>query len=267
MDCPGKQSCYGKAILRFATAHICSLVYMFKVFQAVCVCLACLTPVIYSETLPFISELFGRQNQSFARDKPYAQGNPQKDPPNPSGQVFVRSASFLDTAGAKRRLLKFRRAEKIYNQGDLAKSVKYIRDGGVRLSAINESGKEAVVAVLGPGDFFGEEECLAGQRVCIGTATAILPTSVLSIDKDEMTRVRRTEHALSDRFISHILTRNIRIEEDLVDQLFNSGEKCLARSFSCKRAMAKTTSRTGRFPKYRRRCWRKLSTQPGREFS
>ena len=116
---------------------------------------------------------------------------------------------FLDTAGAKRRLLKFRRAEKIYNQGDPAKSVKYIREGGVRLSVINENGKEAVVAVLGPGDFFGEG-CLAGQPVCMGTATAILPTSVLSIDKEEMMRVLRTEHALSDRFIAHILTRNIR---------------------------------------------------------
>jgi CRP/FNR family transcriptional regulator, cyclic AMP receptor protein len=136
---------------------------------------------------------------------------------------------FLDTAGAKRRLLKFRRTEKIYNQGDPAKSVQYIREGGVRLSVVNESGKEAVVAVLGPGDFFGEG-CLAGQPVCMGTATAILPTSVLSIDKEEMMRVLRTEHALSDRFISHILTRNIRIEEDLVDQLFNSSEKRLARA-------------------------------------
>ena len=136
---------------------------------------------------------------------------------------------FLDTAGAKRRLLKFRRAENICNQGDPAKSVKYIREGGVRLSVINETGKEAVVAVLGPGDFFGEG-CLAGQSVCMGTATAILPTSLLSIDKNEMMRVLRTEHALSDRFISHILTRNIRIEEDLVDQLFNSSEKRLARA-------------------------------------
>ncbi len=136
---------------------------------------------------------------------------------------------FLDTAGAKRRLLKFRRAENICNQGDPAKSVKYIREGGVRLSVINETGKEAVVAVLGPGDFFGEG-CLAGQSVCMGTATAILPTSLLSIDKNEMMRVLRTEHALSDRFISHILTRNIRIEEDLIDQLFNSSEKRLARA-------------------------------------
>jgi CRP/FNR family transcriptional regulator, cyclic AMP receptor protein len=85
--------------------------------------------------------------------------------------------TFLDTAGARRRLLKFRRGEKIYSQGDLAKSVKYIQEGGVRLSVINENGKEAVVAVLGPRDFFGEG-CLAGQTVCMGTATAIVPTSI-----------------------------------------------------------------------------------------
>jgi CRP-like cAMP-binding protein len=146
-------------------------------------------------------------------------------PKKPSFDLQV----FLDTTGATRRLLKFRRAEKIYSQGDPAKSVEYIQQGGVRLSVINEDGKEAVVAVLGPGDFFGEG-CLAGQPICMGTATAIVPTSILAIDKDEMMRLLRTEHALSDLFISHMLTRNIRIEEDLVDQLFNSSEKRLARA-------------------------------------
>src|SRR5271155_4527334 len=137
--------------------------------------------------------------------------------------------AFLDTAGATRRVQKFRQAEKIYRQGEPARSVNYIQEGGVRLSIINEGGKEAVVAVLGPGDFFGEG-CLAGQPVCMGTATAIGPTSILSIGKTEMMRVLRTEHALSDLFIAHMLTRNIRIEEDLVDQLFNSSEKRLARA-------------------------------------
>jgi CRP/FNR family transcriptional regulator, cyclic AMP receptor protein len=136
---------------------------------------------------------------------------------------------FLDTADAARRLLKFRRVEKIYSQGDPARSVMYIQQGGVRLSVGSESGKEAVVAVLGPRDFFGEG-CLAGQPVCMATATAIVPTSILAIDKDEMMRVLRTEHAFSDLFISHMLTRNIRVEEDLVDQLFNSSEKRLARA-------------------------------------
>jgi len=136
---------------------------------------------------------------------------------------------FLETAGVARQIVKFRRAEKIYSQGDPARGVKYIQEGGVKLSVISEAGKEAVVAILGPGDFFGEG-CLAGHPVCMGTATAIVPTSILLIEKDEMMRVLRTEHALSDRFISHMLTRNIRVEEDLVDQLFNSSEKRLARS-------------------------------------
>jgi CRP/FNR family transcriptional regulator, cyclic AMP receptor protein len=126
--------------------------------------------------------------------------------------------AFLDTSGAARRVVKFRRSEKIYTQGDPAKGVKYIQNGGVKLSVINEDGKEAVVAILGPGDFFGEG-CLAGQLVCMGTATAIVPTSILFIEKKEMMRALRTEHAFSDLFISHILTRNIRIEEDLIDQL------------------------------------------------
>lgn len=127
---------------------------------------------------------------------------------------------FLDTAGVARQVIKFRRSEKIYSQGDPAKGVKYIQKGGVKLSVVNEVGKEGVVAILGPGDFFGEG-CLAGQPVCMTTATAIVPTSMLFIGKNEMMRVLRTEHALSDLFISHMLTRNIRIEEDLIDQLFD----------------------------------------------
>jgi len=153
----------------------------------------------------------------------------KKSRETPRGDLAFDLRVFLDTAGATRRLLRFRRGDTIYSQGDPAKSVRYIQEGGVRLSVINESGKEAVVAVLGPGDFFGEG-CLAGQPVCMGTATAIALTSVLSIDKAEMMRVLRTEHALSDLFIAHMLTRNIRIEEDLVDQLFNSSEKRLARA-------------------------------------
>ncbi len=137
--------------------------------------------------------------------------------------------AFLDTSGAARRIEKFRRCERIYSQGDPARGVKYIQTGGVKLSVINEDGREAVVAILGPGDFFGEG-CLAGQPVCMGTATAMVPTSILFIERKEMMRALRTEHAFSDLFISHMLTRNIRIEEDLVDQLFNSSEKRLARS-------------------------------------
>ena len=125
--------------------------------------------------------------------------------------------------------MEFGRKETIYSQGDLSKNVLYIQKGGVRLSVVNETGKQAVVAVLGPGDFFGEG-CLAGQPRRIGTATAIAATTTLVIDKTEMIRVLHVEHEFSDRFISFMLARNIRIEEDLVDQLFNSSEKRLART-------------------------------------
>jgi CRP/FNR family transcriptional regulator, cyclic AMP receptor protein len=137
--------------------------------------------------------------------------------------------AFLDSAGIARKVTEFRKKETIFAQGDSAKEVLYIQKGGVRLSVVNEAGKEAVVAVLGPGDFFGEG-CLAGQPIRIGTATAIGPTTALVIEKKEMTRVLHGEHAFSDRFISYMLSRNIRIEEDLVDQLFNSSEKRLART-------------------------------------
>ncbi len=137
--------------------------------------------------------------------------------------------AFLDSAGAARKVAEFQRKQTIFSQGDDSKNVMYIQKGGVRLSVVNELGKEAVVAMLGPGDFFGEG-CLAGQAVHMGTATAITLTTVLVIEKQEMIRVLHTEHEFSDRFLSHMLVRNIRIEEDLVDQLFNSSEKRLART-------------------------------------
>src|ERR1700687_1369646 len=137
--------------------------------------------------------------------------------------------AFLDSAGVARKIVQYRRSQKIYSQGDPASSVMYIQSGGVKLSVVNEVGKEAVVGILGPGDFFGEG-CMAGQRICMGTATAITPTAILDIEKNEKMRVLHAEHALSDRFMSYILSRNIRIEEDLIDQLFNSSEKRLART-------------------------------------
>ena len=132
--------------------------------------------------------------------------------------------AFLDSAGLAREIVQYRRSQQIYAQGEPATSVMYIQNGGVKLSVVNEVGKEAVVGILGPGDFFGEG-CLAGQRICMATATAITPTSILEIEKNEMMRVLHAEHALADRFMSYILSRNIRIEEDLIDQLFNSSEK------------------------------------------
>jgi CRP/FNR family cyclic AMP-dependent transcriptional regulator len=137
--------------------------------------------------------------------------------------------AFLDSAGVARKIVEYRRSQKIYAQGEPATSVMYIQSGGVKLSVVNEVGKEAVVGILAPGDFFGEG-CLAGQDIWMGTATAITPTAILVIEKDEMMRVLHAEHALSDRFMFYILSRNIRIEEDLIDQLFNSSEKRLART-------------------------------------
>ena len=105
----------------------------------------------------------------------------------------------------------------------------YLQSGSLKLTVVNEVGKEAVVAILGPGDFFGEG-CLAGQSVRIGTATAMTSSTMLIIEKNEMLKLLHEEHALSDRFIKFMLARNIRIEEDLIDQLFNSSEKRLART-------------------------------------
>ncbi len=137
--------------------------------------------------------------------------------------------AYLATAGGARKVTELKGAEVIYSQGDAAKAVMYLRAGGVKLSVVSESGKEAVVAILGPGDFFGEG-CLAGQSVRMGTATAVTTSTVLVIEKNEMFKVLHDQHELSDRFIHFMLARNIRIEEDLVDQLFNSSEKRLART-------------------------------------
>ncbi len=136
---------------------------------------------------------------------------------------------FFDSAGLGRKVGKFRGKETVFAQGDPAKNVMYIQEGGVKLTVTNETGKEAVLAILGPGDFFGEG-CLAGQSNCMATATTIAPTTVLVIEKNEMLRVLHAEHAFSDRFVAYILARNIRIEQDLIDQLFNSSEKRLART-------------------------------------
>ena len=125
--------------------------------------------------------------------------------------------------------MEYRRNAVIFTQGDPCEHVLYIQKGGVKLSVLSKAGREAVVAMLGPGEFFGEG-CLAGQSVRMGTATAIADSTILLVDKVQMVRLLHRQHALSDRFITHMLARNIRIEEDLVDQLFNSSEKRLART-------------------------------------
>lgn len=147
----------------------------------------------------------------------------------PSSKKTFNAQNFLESAGLSRKIAEFGKKETIFSQGDVCKDVLYIQKGGVRLSVVNEAGKEAVVAIFGPGDFFGEG-CLAGQPIRLGTATAIAPTTALLIGKKEMIRALHEEHELSDRFIAYMLARNIRVEEDLIDQLFNSSEKRLART-------------------------------------
>jgi CRP-like cAMP-binding protein len=127
------------------------------------------------------------------------------------------------------RTVRFATGAAIFAQGAQANSVFYVQEGGVKLSVLSSAGKEAVVAMLGPGDFFGEG-CLAGQPLRMGTANAVMRTALLRIPKRDMIRMLHEHPEFSDRFLAHMLTRNIRIEEDLVDQLFNSSEKRLART-------------------------------------
>ena len=139
------------------------------------------------------------------------------------------ASAFLDSAGAARAGVKYGRGETIFRQGDTGKDVFYIQTGGVKLSVLSRVGREAVVAMLGPGDFFGEG-CMAGQSLRMGSATAITPSVIKLVSKRRMTQLLHDEPTMSDRFIAHMLSRNIRIEEDLIDQLFNSSEKRLARA-------------------------------------
>jgi CRP/FNR family transcriptional regulator, cyclic AMP receptor protein len=154
-----------------------------------------------------------------------ARSNKKANSGNPAFDV----KSFLDSAGLGRRVAKFGAKETVFAQDDSAKNVIYIQEGGVKLTVVNETGKEAVVAILKPGDFVGEG-CLAGQSICMVTATTIAPTTVVVIEKDEMTRMLHKEQEFSGRFIAYMLARNIRVEEDLIDHLFNSSEKRLART-------------------------------------
>jgi len=137
--------------------------------------------------------------------------------------------AYLESTGVANTILKYGRGENIFTQGDPCEHVMYIQSGGVKLSVLSKSGREAVVAMLGPGDFFGEG-CLAGQPFRMGSATAITPSMIMHVAKQKMVGLLHKQHAMSDRFIAHMLARNIRIEEDLIDQLFNSSEKRLARA-------------------------------------
>ena len=141
----------------------------------------------------------------------------------------VARAEFIEAAGIVKHVADYKAADVIFAQGDTSTTVMFIRKGTVKLSVVSKSGKEAVVGLLERGDFLGEG-CLAGQPRRMSTATALTPTTLLVLDRQEMTARLHDNPGFSDRFLSHMLARNIRIEEDLVDQLFNSSEKRLARA-------------------------------------
>ena len=145
------------------------------------------------------------------------------------GRVSFDPQSFLATVGAARTITQCPKDYKIFSQGDPAESVFYIQQGRVKLKVKSKQGKEAVIAILGGGEFLGEA-CLIGQTVCLATATTIVPSTILRIEKNEMLRVLHEERRFSDLFVPYVLSRNVRTQEDLVDQLFHSSEQRLART-------------------------------------
>jgi CRP/FNR family cyclic AMP-dependent transcriptional regulator len=163
------------------------------------------------------------------RPKSHSAGRPKARPARAKVRPGFDVRSYLESATDKQKVEQYRRGAVVFSQGDPANDIRYIQKGAIKISVLSRLGREAVVAMLGPGDFFGEGT-LAGQLVRIETATAVASSTVLVIEKDAMVRLLREEPTFSDRFISHMLGRNIRIEADLVDQLFNSSEKRLART-------------------------------------
>jgi CRP/FNR family cyclic AMP-dependent transcriptional regulator len=146
----------------------------------------------------------------------------------PKKRIFDASA-FLNSAGTARKVEDFPPGQTIYSQGDPADTILFIQHGSVRLAVVSQAGREAVVGVLVEREFFGEG-ALAGQPLRLATATAMTASRILVVPKRQMIRLLHQQHAFSDRFIAHMLARNIRLEEDLIDQLFNASEKRLART-------------------------------------
>jgi CRP/FNR family cyclic AMP-dependent transcriptional regulator len=136
--------------------------------------------------------------------------------------------TFLATIGKGRKIVPFEKKQTVFAQGDAADAVFYVQSGKVKLTVVSNNGKEATIGILGERDFFGEG-CLAGQPLRMAAATAMTDCELLRIERKVMMDVLHGEHALSDMFVTYLLTRNVRYEEDLVDQLFNSSEKRLAR--------------------------------------
>jgi len=143
----------------------------------------------------------------------------------PAAEIFA----FLNSDRVSKKRIEFRKRQTLFSQGDPARHVLYIQEGSTKVAVTSATGKQAVVAILGPGDFLGEG-CLAGQQLRIASATAMTPGSALVIEKGEMLRLLHSEHEFSDRFISYLVTRNLQTEEDLINQLFNRSEKRLARA-------------------------------------
>jgi len=174
--------------------------------------------------------------------------HPRKRPSVKPVVPAFNAQSFLNSAGLAKKVGEYEPAAVIFAQGDPGDTVMYIQNGAVRLSVLSHAGKEAIVGMLGPGDFLGEG-ALAGQPIRMGTATAVSTTSVLVVPKQQMVQLLHNVPGFSDRFIEYMLQRNIRIEEDLVDQLFNSSEKRLARTLLLLARYGKEDTVTRALPK------------------
>jgi CRP-like cAMP-binding protein len=146
----------------------------------------------------------------------------------PKAKPLFDPKSFLAKVGEGKTIAEYSKSQMVFSQGDPANAVFYIQKGKVKLTVVSNAGKEAVIALLGAGDFLGEG-CLAGQPLRMATATAISSSSIVRLEKEAMIRVLHEEPTFSEMFLSYVLSRNMRIEEDLVDQLFNSSERRLAR--------------------------------------
>jgi len=156
--------------------------------------------------------------------------------------------TFLESAGLGRQVVTYARKEVVFSQGDPCDSVLYLRTGAVRLSVLSQAGKEAVIATLAPGDFLGEG-ALSGHPVRLETATATVATTMIVVPKRQMIRLLHSQHAFADKFIAHMLVRNARLEADLVDQLFNSSEKRLARTLLLLARYGQGEKPLGKLPK------------------
>jgi CRP/FNR family cyclic AMP-dependent transcriptional regulator len=152
-----------------------------------------------------------------------------KYPKQAKPEVYFNADEYLANAGASRRLSKYKKGQVLYSQDDPCNEVWYIQSGNAKLTIVNPQGKEAVLAIMGPGDFLGEG-CIIGNPVRMSTATALAPLTATIIERKEILRVLREHPQFADKFIAYMLERNVKIEADLVDQLFNSSEKRLARA-------------------------------------